>query len=465
MTIRTMPVLDSALARCNRSGNDEFKMFLDKIIECMNKNSTILIQTPWLGTIGNCAEEIYFGLLKARREGKKVCFLFPKDAFEVFRFSRRKLNKELQYINSPFRALNERNLLVASLEWLISIIYYINIIISHIATISFKVIGRRISLPNDYIIPTLGQKNLWWPIGAETFDRTIVQQLQWGKQLQTFLPLSLPPSHEEQGQDIRVRMGIPLGDWFVCLHVREGGLYNDHKEAYFRNADIRNYFKAINEIRNRGGWVVRLGDNTMTKLPDMERVIDYAHSKYKCDLMDIYLIKECSLYIGSQSGIWDVAALFQKPLLMPNMCEWCFTYPQRPGDRGILKHVWSKSRKRFLSIQEMLTLSDRCQYIIDALDDDFVFHENSEDEIFLLVQEYYDGNNKQELSYLQREFNARRVYETYKIFECSKIWASSYNDIYNKFRLASRLEGCKGAIGNAFLNDNWEINSRSFELV
>jgi putative glycosyltransferase (TIGR04372 family) len=439
-------------------------MFLDRIIGYLNEHSPILIQTPWMGAIGNCAEEVYSGLLKARRERKRVCFLFPKDTCGWFRFSRKKLNTELTHIRSSFRFLNDHHVLVFVGEWVVSLIYYGFRLLSHLLTISSRLIGRRLRFREDYMIPSLGQQHLWWPEGAAEFNRALVQRFDWEAQLATYLPVELPPSHVERAEQIRGQLGLPLDDWFVCLHVREGSLYNDHVEAYLRNADIRSYFKAVREITARGGWVVRLGDPTMTRLPEMERVIDYAHSRYKSDLMDIYLIKQCSVYIGSQSGIWDVAALFQKPLLMPNMCEWSFVYPQRYGDLGILKHVFSKTKNRFLSIQEMLALSGRCQYIF-TLDDDFVLYENSADEILWLVQEYYKNkdNNTQEVSFLQKEFNARRIYETYKVLEGEKIWSRNYDDVYNKFRVASRLEGCTGAIGDRFLSDNWEISSRCVE--
>lgn len=440
-------------------------MLFDTVVAYLNSRSRILIQTPWTGAVGNCAEEIYFGLLKARREGKRVCFLFPRDtegARGWFRFSNKKLNTELLQIHSPYRFLGEGHPVIFSLEWLLSLVYYVFRFLSAVLTACSRRIGRRRRFRDDYLIPVLGQSHLWRPAGTKRFECAVVQQFQWRKQLETYLPVSLPPAHEKQAEDIRSQMGLPLTAWFVCLHVREGGFYNDHIEASCRNASIHNYLKAIKAITDQGGWVVRLGDPTMTKLPEMEHVVDYAHSKYKSDLMDVYLIKECSLYIGMQSGIFDVAALFQKPMLMPNMYEWLFNFPLRRGDLGILKHVFSKSRNRFLSIQELLALSDRRIFVSQNSedDDDLVFHENSEDEIAELVKEYYQTNPDRGLSALQIRFQNRRLEETYKILEGGPIWPD-FVDVHNKFRVASRLEGCKGAISDGFLAANWDVNERS----
>ena len=55
-------------------------------------------------------------------------------------------------------------------------------------------------------------------------------------------------------------MGVPEDAWFAVCHVREGGFKGEEK---FRDADITTYFEAFNEIVKRGGWVIRMGDNTM----------------------------------------------------------------------------------------------------------------------------------------------------------------------------------------------------------
>ena len=49
-------------------------------------------------------------------------------------------------------------------------------------------------------------------------------------------------------EKIRIEMGIPKNEWFVCLHVREGGFRNDYEESACRNASIHNYIKGIEAI-------------------------------------------------------------------------------------------------------------------------------------------------------------------------------------------------------------------------
>ena len=71
----------------------------------------MLIQTPWVGAIGNCAEEIYYGLLRARRENKKVLFLFPHDLDNILRFSKRGINRELLNVECDYRFLSQTTVL------------------------------------------------------------------------------------------------------------------------------------------------------------------------------------------------------------------------------------------------------------------------------------------------------------------------------------------------------------------
>ena len=47
---------------------------INKLFNYINRKSPVLIHTPWVRNIGDCAEEIYYGLLKARRDGKKIVF-------------------------------------------------------------------------------------------------------------------------------------------------------------------------------------------------------------------------------------------------------------------------------------------------------------------------------------------------------------------------------------------------------
>ena len=79
----------------------------------------------------------------------------------------------------------------------------------------------------------------------------------------------------------------------------------------------------IKYINSIGGKVIRLGDPVDMSINDI--CIDYPNSKYKSELMDLYLIKNCKLYIGTNSGILDCAFLLGTPVLGVNFSDFCLT--------------------------------------------------------------------------------------------------------------------------------------------
>lgn len=136
--------------------------------------------------------------------------------------------------------------------------------------------------------------------------------------------LQLLHAHRRDGRARLSRFGITESDWFACLHVREAGyLAREHDDTEhfhrYRNADIATYLPAVQAVVERGGWVIRMGDPSMTPLSSMERVVDYALSDIRCDWMDMFLCAEGRFMLGSSSGLVMVAHAFGTPTVMTNM--------------------------------------------------------------------------------------------------------------------------------------------------
>ena len=171
--------------------------------------------------------------------------------------------------------------------------------------------------------------------------------------------LTLRPDHEEHGWKMLETLGAPRGSWFVSMHVRSMGFYEhgsfgSHNEA--RNASIENYFEAIKAITDRGGWVIRMGDPSMPKLPPMPNVIDYAHSSGKSDWMDVFLWAKCKFFVGTQSGPQNIPPMFGVPVVMVNMISirGLAQFLLR-RDVAIPKLYWSLTEKRLLTFPESLS--------------------------------------------------------------------------------------------------------------
>lgn len=170
--------------------------------------------------------------------------------------------------------------------------------------------------------------------------------------------LSLTDFDRKRGWEELRKIGIPENAWFACVHCRESG-YGDERSrdaVALRDVNVGNYFLAIQEIVDRGGWIIRVGDPTMKPIPKIKNVIDYAHLDMKSDWMDVFLCASCKFFLGSNSGLASLATVFGVPSVVPNIAgPFSGVLPYGPQDIGIPKLFWSLEEKRYLSFKEILS--------------------------------------------------------------------------------------------------------------
>jgi putative glycosyltransferase (TIGR04372 family) len=205
--------------------------------------------------------------------------------------------------------------------------------------------------------------------------------------------LELSLNDRDRGREALERLGVRRGAWFVCLHVRSPGFHNEGAAPHqtHRNAAIRSYLPAIRHIVARGGFVVRLGDSTMERLPPVPGLIDYAHSPEKSPSMDVFLCASCRFFIGVASGLSHLPTTFGVPCALTNWVSDALPVYSR-SDVFIPKLLWSEEATRYLSFEESLErgirnlgycavrLSERCLRPVD----------NSPEEIVDLVREMFE---------------------------------------------------------------------------
>lgn len=181
-------------------------------------------------------------------------------------------------------------------------------------------------------------------------------QEEWQRQGRKPL-LRLTPAHAALGREGLRRLGVPDEAWFVCLHVREGGYLKEasNSQESARNADIMTYLPAIEEIVRRGGWVIRIGDPSVTPLPQMDHVVDYALTSVRSGEMDVFLVARAKFLLGTSSGMFAVAMAFGTPSACANF------FP--PGERlytsndvFVPKLIRDRLTGRLLSFEECLTM-------------------------------------------------------------------------------------------------------------
>jgi putative glycosyltransferase (TIGR04372 family) len=167
-------------------------------------------------------------------------------------------------------------------------------------------------------------------------------------------PLLQLTDHDiDRGRARLKEMGVPPGAWYVGLHVREGGF---HKEATRdnRSSNISLYQDAIQTVTRVGGWVIRMGDPTMTRLPPMAQVLDYAHHPLRCDWMDVFLLGSMRFLIGTLSGLAHVPHTFGVPTVLTNVASIGLAAPWFSRDIFLPQLVLHEKENRFLSLEEIL---------------------------------------------------------------------------------------------------------------
>jgi putative glycosyltransferase (TIGR04372 family) len=445
-----------------------FKNFspIDKIVSWVNKNTPIFIMTTSQTEVGNTAEEIHAGHLYAIREKKKILVL---RIYQIRKFPRI-CNKELFSVTSPATFGRLTSFLQFCGNVFLTIAYgHIPVTFKYLLVNAYNYVRSPTTFKlqkrwSFYDTVFLGIDHLWSPSPEAVFSRSISNSINWNKEYVAPSPLSLDERKSLRAKKQLKEFGIASQDWFVCLHVREAGYYGDIHSP--RNSSISNYREGIKAIVDAGGWVIRLGDKSMSPLPKMDKVIDYPFTKYKSEFMDLYLIKNCRFYFGQNSGPFDIAKLFHTNLIIVNATELMMSVPPKRNQFAIPKHFFSKKLNRYLSIKELIS-GDGSTYDFSGVNsDDYIFKENSPDEIKAVVLESLAATEEDKYSLAQLEFNKLRIKNIYDvlerknpIFSGKKRWpytAEGWDNII-RFRLSSHTE-THGTIGKRFLEKNWDRN-------
>jgi putative glycosyltransferase (TIGR04372 family) len=180
---------------------------------------------------------------------------------------------------------------------------------------------------------------------------------------------------------------VPPETWFVGLHVRESGFITFDHLHEIRNADITTFEKALRLVVARGGWVIRMGNPGMKPLSPMPQVIDYAHSNQRSDWMDVFLCGASRFFIGTQSGLSQIATTFGVPTVITNWIS--YLTPSWGGQNLVIfKRCWSKRENRFLTFEEVMRAGlGYAQHCLPFLREGIRIDDNTAEEIAEVVEE------------------------------------------------------------------------------
>ncbi len=164
--------------------------------------------------------------------------------------------------------------------------------------------------------------------------------------------------HRELGLQALKKLGLPDDAWYVTLHVREPGYRGEtHKNSgeKWRNANPLDYIKSIEAVTKAGGWVFRMGDPSMTPLPKMSQVIDYANNEIRSDWMDVFLGATCRFLIGTGSGYFHIPSFFGVPCIMTNFPGFAPYYGMKSHDMFLPRWLKSFKTKKLVTFEDYMS--------------------------------------------------------------------------------------------------------------
>ena len=334
----------------------------------------VMVLLPHPFAVGNASEDVYFGLLAARRSKKRLLIIAPIQLPGFLRLPL--LDFSIIDVQSEFLICRPLNRWLLPLRWIVTIYFGLWRALSEVRQVRFGLDG----FPDIKTLPNAGQDRFFTPTyRPSTFSWTDVTSLSWESQFASPIGVSLPRKTVLEGRKALRGMGVPDDSWFVCVHVREAGFWRD--DLALRNADIMNYIPMFKEIVSAGGHVVRMGDVTMTPLPREPNVHDYALTSLRSAAVDAYLLKNCRYFIGMQSGLLDTAMLYDRPRLITNSYSPFDGNAFRANDRAIYRTFVDSQGKLIDAVDLLIDWDEEVEFVYPFPDVGISMRENTQEEL------------------------------------------------------------------------------------
>ncbi len=126
--------------------------------------------------------------------------------------------------------------------------------------------------------------------------------------------ISFEPEEEKQCNSFLKKIGTSK-DNYICFFSRSHHYYNDFPQL--KDSDIKNQIKGIKNLSIMNNIkAIRIGSKSNKLNIHNAFVFDYANSKYKSEILDIYLPMNCKFMIGTGSGMSVIPALNRKKTLL-----------------------------------------------------------------------------------------------------------------------------------------------------
>ena len=251
-------------------------------------------------------------------------------------------------------------------------------------------------VPMEIVLP---YKNLYfpWPVAINFINQDLKK-----KNISNITNFVMSEDKIIEGKKKLSKFGISDKDWFVVLHVRQGKGHN------FRNSNPDTYIMAIQDIVSRGGYVIRVGDASLSKLPKIPGLIDYPFTELKSDFMDVFLASACKFCIGTASGYAGLSPFFGKPLLLVNFLPTFEYFCYKDTDIFLPKTLIDKKNNELVPLEKLFNF-EIGNYVDDNIYEEkkIKIQDNTPEEILLATQEMFNLVDKKDQNNFFKDYNTR----------------------------------------------------------
>ena len=258
----------------------------------------------------------------------------------------------------------------------------------------------------------------------------------------------IPDKYIEKGENFLKTIGIQEQDKIILLYVRDQSYLKktfpnrDYSYHNYRDANIDNYIDVINLAIKKGYYVFRMGAVVEKKIKlDNKKYIDYSNL-YRTDFLDIFLAYRCSFVIGTPAGYDAVPSLsFKKTILTTNGTPVLpLILSQRSKMYYSLKKYYDNTKKKYLSLKEMIELNLVNKNGKDLLKKNVTVEESSSQELKNIFEEFL-GIMDKKLTLSKEDFEIK----------------DKFNDIILNYYFKNSDHNI---YGNKTLNQNININQQ-----
>ena len=401
-------------------------------------------------SFGNILEDIRLGKVIAEKKNKKLIFITPTILPNLLEY---KLASKFLLENVT---ITKKNLSYIFCKKVFNFILNVDFLFSRLYFLFYK---KKSNSKSTFNFPTVGLENIY------NYNKVDFDDI---KKYNDFnLDFLIPNKFIKKSEDILAKLNVDKNARIVCIHVRDSAFHSDKKRKNYRklnqekNANIENYYEAINYLLDKGYYVFRMGLVAEKKMQIFKKKffdLPYLISSSEIEFLQFYLVENCKFFIGSESGPQLLPWLRYKPTLYTNVSEFFYLTSPNINCRYTFKKIFDQKNKKYLHIKDYLNLPFK-YHDVNRHDDSFSFIENTSKELLDSVVEFETNHlkNKWELTSSQIEFNnylKNRLKDMYTNKNQNK-----YNDLMEqnyKILIVKNTISNLGSATNVMINENFK---------